>query len=176
MGPVSSSGSKPDRGGLVILIGIVACVAVCGAAIYFVKGIIVGGSGIKGMLLGTLLGGMAALLLGALGELPKKNLASARAKAGVDLARSLLMLGLVAAFAYWVLLPILRRDPASYYYGAPLAQYRVTYSSGREEIRSGAELAMEKWEFRAGAYLSASLVFATVTLAGLAQSLRRQGS
>lgn len=175
MEPAGAAAPKSDRGGLVILIGIVASLAVGGGIIYFVKGFLVGGSGIKGMLLGTLLGGMAALLLGVLGELPKKNLSSARTKAGVDLARSLLMLGLVAAFAYWVLIPILRRDPASYYYGAPLAQYRVTYSSGREDIRSGAELAMEKWEFRTGVYLSVSLVFATVTLAGLAQTLRRVG-
>lgn len=174
MGPASAAAPKSDRGGLVILIGIVACLAVCGAAIYFVKGIIIGGSGFKGILLGTLVGWGAAFLLTALVELPKKSMPSARAKAGLDVGRALVMLGLAVVFVFLFLIPIFRADPTSYYYGAPTAEYRVTYSSGREETRSGAELATEKWEFRAGAYLSASLVFATVTLAGLAQTLRRR--
>ena len=172
MGPAGAAAPKPDRGGLVIITGIVACLAACGAAIYFVKGIIIGGSGFKGILLGTLVGWGAAFLLTALVELPKKSMASARAQAGLDTIRSLLMLLGVAAFAYLVLIPIFKADPTSYYYGAPTAQYKVTYSSGREETRSGAELATEKWEFRTGAYLASSLVFAAMTLASLGQSFR----
>lgn len=174
MSPAESAAKKTDRGGWIILLGIVGSLIVSGAIIYFVKGFVVGGGGVKGSLLGTVVGFIGAVIFSALVEPLKRFFASAQAKTRFEVARSFVQLGIAALVVYLVVVPLFRADPTSYYYGAPTAQYRVTYLSGKEELRSGAELATEKWEFRTGACLAGSLVFATMALASLAQNLRRR--
>lgn len=167
MRAAQSSTKEVDKGGYFLLIGILSSFALCGGIIFFFKGIIIGGSGMKGILLGTLGGGIGILILSAAGEaLSERLFSTARAKRGLDLVKYLLLLALISSFVYYLLIPTFRRSPTEYGYARD-AQYEITYSSGKRETKTGAELSLEKWEYQAGLYLALTLVATAVWLVGL---------
>ncbi|MBI3550557.1 MAG: hypothetical protein HY078_16085 [Elusimicrobia bacterium] len=166
------SGENPsDKTGAWIAGGAVAQLLLCFGIVFKTTGHILGGEGFKGILAGTLGSLFGAVVLGAAVSAAAEKLpAESRPKA--NLAAGALLVLLTALFAWRVAIPTLRHDPATYYYGSASMQYRVTYSSGKKETHSGAELGERKWGWAVGLYLSSTIALGAVGLFTLYRAIK----
>lgn len=165
-----------DRSGWWLVAGLLGQLLACYAVVYKVSGRIMLGDGFKGIFAGTV-GSLFALLLLVAGVTVTTEKSTAAVRARIRLGGSVALLAAVAAFGWFVTLPVLRHDPSTYYYGSATATYDVTYSSGKTEQRSGASLGEEKWDWAVALRLSATLALgaAALFLIGGALRDRREG-
>lgn len=150
---------KSSYTGLWVFLGLAGYVTACVGGIYLLTGEIVAESGFKALVAGTLGSLFAILILGALASaliLDRfKSDPAGRARAAMALSGVLLLA--VASFAWFEFQPLAARNPSSFY-GAPQARYEVTFASGAQEIRTGAQLGTEEWSWWVGFYFSILLV------------------
>ncbi len=145
--------------GLWVFLGLAGYVTACIGGIYLLTGEIVAENGFKALVAGTLGSLFAILILGGLAStliLDRfKSDPAGRARAAMALSGVLLLA--VASFACFEFQPLAARNPSTFY-GAPQARYKVTFTSGAQEIRTGAQLGSEEWGWWMGFYFSLMLV------------------
>ena len=167
----SPDAKRSDWSGTLFTAGLVLYFGVFYGLVYWKTGRLMGGEGFKGILAGTLGCGFAILLLSAALATAVEKLA-APLKARLQMA-ALCALGAGALFFGWYFAAqTLRQDPSTYYYGTATGQYQVTYTSGKTETKSGAELGGDKWDWDVGLYLSITLTSAAAALWGLLKRTR----
>ncbi|MEK7450059.1 MAG: hypothetical protein AAB019_11335 [Planctomycetota bacterium] len=169
-----SSKQKFSWAGLLIALGIAGYFTICIGTLYYLTGDALGVQhSFKGIVVGTLIGLGVLLILGVFGEMPKKLFSSARIQACWDVAKHVFLLGVVALFGYLYFIPTLQHKSATFYTGEPEATYKVTYTDGKEEIKTGGQMGQEKWGYTVGLYFSICLVIGGLSLSFLARNLWR---
>ena len=155
---MAEPGKQRDWTKLWVFLGLAAYVCVCVGGIYLLTGEIVGEKGFKGLLAGSLgtlfgfliLGAFASSVLDRWKEQPFK-------RAWASILVSGLFLALVLGFTWRFTKPVLHARPERYF-APPDTQYEVTYTSGKKEMKTGAQLGEESWSWDVGLYFSISLV------------------
>ncbi|MGB0035512.1 MAG: hypothetical protein WBP79_08570 [Candidatus Acidiferrales bacterium] len=138
---------KPsDKGGLLLLLAIVAFLAATNGIAYFGSGSILTGSG-TGVASATALAGL--LVAGAVGGAMKKLAEAAKSPALRWLAPVAVFVG-AAAFTWFLVIPMMHRAGTSFGYEGT---YRVTYSGGRTEMVEASVLNQKEWSKWMGGYL-----------------------
>lgn len=137
----------PKRGkSWMAVAGIVPFFALCAGPIYLTSRVIVGGEGLQGIILGAIIGFFVYLILNAAVAPLARRVCPGRLRT----FQSGLIIVVVAILGFFFVWPFLHKDPSTYYTGDPTAQYQITYSDGKQEVRTGAAIGIEKWEFAAG--------------------------
>jgi hypothetical protein len=157
--PAQAKGKGSDLWLLVLGLGALGWIAACFGIVYAATGELMAGDGFKGVLLGTGLG----FLTSGLFLIPGVALPGAFWNRSGRIVAAILLASATFAHAWLVLLPLLGRNPSSFF-GAPDSVYTVTFSDGRQTEKSGAELGSAKWSFAAGAHTGGSLAGAVAAL------------
>lgn len=163
--------AKPDWTGWLFGAGAAAQIAACYGTAYWFAQRLLGGEGFKGVLAGTL-GSLFVLLILAAAFSTFIEKFPAEKRETFNRAGIAALLLLVAGFAWKFTLPTLRSDPSTYYYGTATGTYSVTYTDGRKETRSGADLGGEKWDWAVGLYLSSTYALAAGAVLLLSRRIR----
>lgn len=168
----SSPTQSSNRGAYLFVAGAIFYVAFCYGLIYKISGNILGESGFKGILAGTLIGGFGGIILGAV-SLSLAEKASPERRPKILAAGDIALLLISGLLAWFLAIPTLKQEATTYYYGSATTTYEVTYNSGKVEHKSGAELGEDKWDWAAALYLTLCLSTAAIALSSL---LRRRFS
>ena len=156
------------------VVGLVCYLSFFIGGVFFLKGVLLGEEGLKGIMAGSLIGlAVFAVLNGMADALVKKRAASGSAPARLEIGKGLALLAVSAAFAWAMVRPLLKADPSTYYYGTATGQYEVTYGSGRVEKHSGAELGEKKWGWAIGIYGAIAIVNLACSLGVLGTAVLR---
>ena len=155
-----------------VFLGIAGYIAACVGGIYLLTGEIVGEKGFKGLLAGSIGSAFGAIILGAIASSILDRWKEAPAKrAWLSLAVTGVFLACIVAFGWRFTWPVLHAHPERYY-APPDTRYEVTYTSGKKEMKTGAQLGMESWSWDVGLYFSISLVGGVAALWALGTGIK----